>query len=762
MHQLLARTRARRSQLIALLFVLSIASLPAAGSADAPGAAASGARRGMVLAAEASLPLYAQHESLAPGVGASLVRYCLVPWLPLFSTDLELSYTLFPVAPGSLSNLAMGDRIDSLRLGAGLTGRLPIGRRFFLTGRASIGGAASMADFGFPPSLAWYWSGAAGVGFRLSDAIALRLETRFLDHVALAHAVSAGVGIDFSWPAAPAAGDARTPARATLASSTRDTMPVSGADPQGGKRPPPAFDIHPVALLQEGPIPELTAKVKADPARHLQSLVRALTEGALDDFARVRAIHDWIATNIAYDADAFYGKSTMITEPLAVIRHGASVCQGFSAVLQTMCGMAKIECALISGYGRGIGFDASTEAASPYGSNHAWNAVRIGELWYLIDATWDTGYVDPRTMRFGAMYETSYLFADPRAFLHTHFPSDPRWQLIEKPISYQQFCALPYLTGRFFQQGLALSEEVTLVTKVNDKMEFTVSAPEEAAVLAIATDGQGHMVPIYQEKDGGKLRFQVAFAAAGRYKVELSVGESKPGTFAQSYIGAGEFLIEASHGTTRMFPSSSGSSSFPEVVSLIELPYDPQVNEETLVPFRVPAGVLLDATLERENGATVERGAIVIDEGDRTIVRAAFPAPGDYRLRINANRTQNPLSFWDLIGSFSFHARKGTDHRFPDLFAPYLHEGWSILSPLYCPLTKGAEVSFEVSPPESNPTEPSATQPGVEVLVGGRSSPLSRGEDGRFRGTIRVDGGELTLLIKQGAQYVGLARYEVR
>jgi predicted aspartyl protease len=48
------------------------------------------------------------------------------------------------------------------------------------------------------------------------------------------------------------------------------------------------------------------------------------------------------------------------------------------------------------------------------------------------------------------------------------------------------------------------------------------------------------------------------------------------------------------------------------------------------------------------------------------------------------------------------------------------------------------------------------------VLIGGQSFPLARGTDGRFRGTIRADGSELTVLIKQGAQYVGLARHEVR
>jgi hypothetical protein len=48
---------------------------------------------------------------------------------------------------------------------------------------------------------------------------------------------------------------------------------------------------------------------------------------------------------------------------------------------------------------------------------------------------------------------------------------------------------------------------------------------------------------------------------------------------------------------------------------------------------------------------------MVVTEGERTVVRAAFPTPGNYRLRITINRTQDPLADWDLVGSFRFQAQ---------------------------------------------------------------------------------------------------------
>jgi hypothetical protein len=61
---------------------------------------------------------------------------------------------------------------------------------------------------------------------------------------------------------------------------------------------------------------------------------------------------------------------------------------------------------------------------------------------------------------------------------------------------------------------------------------------------------------------------------------------------------------------------------------------------------------------------------------------------------------------------------------FPLLLAPYLQEGWSSLSPLFEPRTKGV--------------------------------------DRKFRGAIPTDGSELTVPIKQGERFVGLARFEER
>ena len=118
-----------------------------------------------------------------------------------------------------------------------------------------------------------------------------------------------------------------------------------------------------------------------------------------------------------------------------------------------MCQIAGIPCEVVSGYGRGFGFRVG-QADNLGKTNHAWNAVKIQEHWYLVDACWDAGHLEGRS--YHKQYGTCYLFAEPFGFLHTHFPADAKWQLLPRPLTAEEFAALSLLQGRFFEAGLAI------------------------------------------------------------------------------------------------------------------------------------------------------------------------------------------------------------------------------------------------------------------------------------------------------------------
>ena len=166
------------------------------------------------------------------------------------------------------------------------------------------------------------------------------------------------------------------------------------------------------------------------PVETIEPLVRWLLRDESDDFRKVKLLHDWIADNIDYDVEAYLAGQPGETLWKDTLVRRKAFCQGYAELFQKMCQIAGIPSEVISGWGRGYGF-AIGRTDDIRRSNHAWNAVNIQQRWRLVDVTWDAGHV--AGTKYQKQYGTAYLFADPRSFLHTHFPTDAKWQLLDRP-----------------------------------------------------------------------------------------------------------------------------------------------------------------------------------------------------------------------------------------------------------------------------------------------------------------------------------------
>lgn len=115
----------------------------------------------------------------------------------------------------------------------------------------------------------------------------------------------------------------------------------------------------------------------------------ALTEGMTTDEQKVRAIHDWLATNIAYDYDAYYkNEYNRQADPEWVFENQRGVCSGYARLARIMFGAVGIPCLNISGVASS---NNSLMANYEYsGTNHEWNLVYVGNQWKILDITWDS------------------------------------------------------------------------------------------------------------------------------------------------------------------------------------------------------------------------------------------------------------------------------------------------------------------------------------------------------------------------------------
>ena len=117
----------------------------------------------------------------------------------------------------------------------------------------------------------------------------------------------------------------------------------------------------------------------SNPDTYLPKLAAYLKGGSSDPFLQVKALHDWVAVNIAYDANAFFSGQLGSGDATQALKSHKAVCAGYSGLLKRLLDLAGFNNHEVSGYGRGWGSDALS--AEHVSSNHAWTAVQIRGAW---------------------------------------------------------------------------------------------------------------------------------------------------------------------------------------------------------------------------------------------------------------------------------------------------------------------------------------------------------------------------------------------
>lgn len=112
------------------------------------------------------------------------------------------------------------------------------------------------------------------------------------------------------------------------------------------------------------------------------------------DYDKVKAIHDFICQNNAYDY-ANLGNDAYVTKfsAFGALIDGASVAQGYANLFYRMCLEAGVDARIVGGTAD------NGEGEAP----HVWNIARIGGIYYFVDVTWDD-FVDVTWDDFGGNY----------------------------------------------------------------------------------------------------------------------------------------------------------------------------------------------------------------------------------------------------------------------------------------------------------------------------------------------------------------------
>jgi len=257
-------------------------------------------------------------------------------------------------------------------------------------------------------------------------------------------------------------------------------------------------ELHPAVLT-------IPASVETSP----ESIGRHLASIEPDPKMRLKAVHDYVADRIAYDAVALSEGRYPDQSATTVLANRIGVCAGYANLVAAIGTAAGIETLVVVGDAR--------KGADGFGDGgHAWNAARLGHEWVLLDATWDSGHVSGTA--FEKEYSTEYLMAPPAAFGLTHLPDEDRWQLRNQPLSRAEFLRQPALKPDFYARGLRLRTPDGPVVDATTELDVVIDNPLGLELrLDIALPGARSNFDWCEGQAPAKCRF----GTAGTYDVRI-------------------------------------------------------------------------------------------------------------------------------------------------------------------------------------------------------------------------------------------------
>jgi hypothetical protein len=346
----------------------------------------------------------------------------------------------------------------------------------------------------------------------------------------------------------------------------------------------------------------------------VQSLAAYLAKPAKNDREKARAIFRWITENIDYNVEVFFKNGTGASNSDDVLKSRKSVCNGYSDIFLSLAREAGLQAVRIRGYGKGYSYQPGQKFGGP--SNHAWNAVKINESWYLMDCTWGAGYVS-RDKKYVRRFDDHYFMTPPSQFIYDHFPEESRWQLLDKPLLKEEYENLVYLESDFFNLGLELGQRNGTIS-ADKQFNVSIKAPQNVLMIAgleYADDGASAKLDDYTfcQRDAEHYDIYARFPVAGSYILKAyAKHKDDPG----EYTSVLEYRVNAASGGGIGFPMAYGK--FSEVGAHLISPLDGRLlaGSSYLFRIRVPGARNVSVVCAEEWSNLESRGDLF--EGNAT------------------------------------------------------------------------------------------------------------------------------------------------
>ena len=484
----------------------------------------------------------------------------------------------------------------------------------------------------------------------------------------------------------------------------------------------------------------------------IQSLASYLTKPARNDREKARAIFRWISNNIGYDVSGFFNGTYGDSTAKGVLRSGRAVCSGYSNLFESLANASGLETVTITGYAKGYNYTPGLKFSGP--TNHAWNVVKLDGKWQLVDSTWGAGSVDD-SRKFIRKFEDYYFLIPPEEAIYRHFPEDPKWQLLDKPISKGQFEDLIYLEPSFFNLGLRLGNQRNATITSNGQANITLYSSEDVSVTAElkrmsknASSDKIYGSPVLVRRAGEQYIIEVLPPSPGEYILRVF---GKLGNDEGSNREVMEYKVIEISGSKGSFPIV-----FDEFFNLRMRMNNQtngtiEANGKANLSLYAPPDILMMANLEKlDNGGNPseeEKSSTFLQRSaDRYDIEILPLTPGEYVLTVFAKQKKDPNNYRAVL-RYNVSASSGSGTVFPETFSDFEEKGVYLYSPLKGNLRAGLNQTFKLRIPGAED---------AAIISGKDWHQLTRNGD-IFQGGAAIGKGEINV----GAKYPGKSEYSI-
>jgi hypothetical protein len=228
------------------------------------------------------------------------------------------------------------------------------------------------------------------------------------------------------------------------------------------------------------------------------AILKDIIKVSMNEHQKEKAIHDYIVANVAYDTtlekySAYEG-----------LKNGLTVCSGYAQLAYKMLNQS--------------GIDAKIVVGTANGGGHAWNLVKLNNIWYHLDCTWDDPVPDVK----GRILYNYFNLSDEQ------ISKDHSFEKLDYPVANQVYSNK---TSLFDEKDFVQWTKIVSRTNIIPSKEWSINFSKEVDELSlkdkifICKEGTNSNFPIVlelsQDKKSVKIKHNIPFELGENYSLYI-------------------------------------------------------------------------------------------------------------------------------------------------------------------------------------------------------------------------------------------------